>query len=723
MTTSAAFDRVLDALRSHGRQVRQDGNGQAMAQCPAHDDNNPSLRVTAMEGRALIHCHAGCATLDVLAALGLTMADLFDDSRGVTYEYQDGRRVHRTPHKQFRQSGNTKGRALYQPARQRVEPSILAHASTVFCPEGEQDCDAIAAAGGVAVCSAMGAGKAHRADWTPLRGKHAVIIQDKDDAGRTHADQVAELVAPIALSVQIVEAAVGKDAADHIAASYPLSAFVLVRQVDSAGNDAPGDRSAPRIPDRPQVWKATDLQPARQPEWLARQRLPRAAVSLLIGPEGIGKSLLWVWLVAFITTGKPSPEFGIPARDPARVLLILTEDDWSTEVLPRLLVAGADVEMIDVICTETDGSGSPVFPRDMKLIHEAGPGAAVIIVDAWLDTVPTQIRVRDTQQAREALHPWKEAATTTGAAVLLVTHTNRIASGDTRDTYGATVGLRQKARMTLYGSQDDEGNLVIGPDKANGVATVNASVFSIGSISFFEPTPDHDGTVGRLQHVRDSDRTIKAHVLGAFEAERGEDPQERVSAEMWLRDYLLKEGPRADSAEAKREAGKAFISDKMLRKAREKLRVVYGYDGYPATTVWSLPEQLDGSADDDSDNPEDDDSDSCAPTPYVSTQKGITGQNGVVSAGQDRYAQSCPQGTRGHNRAYQVPPAETGSNSPVVPFEAKKWRTGTTEGAAVSSGSTNGTDIAANLAAGVDANGEPLPWLTSQSTNDRREPK
>lgn len=344
--------------------------------------------------------------------------------------------------------------------------------------------------------------------------------------------------------------------------------------------------------DRPRVFRATELQPARQPRWLARQRLPRAAVSLLIGPEGIGKSLLWVWLVAFITTGKPSPEFGIPARDPARVLLVVTEDDWSTEVLPRLLVAGADIDMVDVICTEVDGSGSPLFPRDMQLVYETGHDAALIVIDAWLDTVPAQIHVRDTQQAREALHPWKEAATSTGAAVLLVTHTNRISSGNTRDTYGATVGLRQKARMALYGTQDDDGNLVIGPDKANGVATVNASVFAISSTPFFPPAEDHDGTVGQLGYVRDSDRPIKAHVLGAFEAERGDDPQERVNAEVWLREYLTKEGPRAKSAEAKRDAIKAGISDKMLRRAREKLRVVYGYEGFPADSVWSLPEQI-----------------------------------------------------------------------------------------------------------------------------------
>ena len=71
----------------------------------------------------------------------------------------------------------------------------------------------------------------------------------------------------------------------------------------------------------PRLWRATELHPSAPPSWLAKGRLPRAAISLLVGDEGIGKSLLWVWIVGAVTTGKPLPEFGIPAREPARVII------------------------------------------------------------------------------------------------------------------------------------------------------------------------------------------------------------------------------------------------------------------------------------------------------------------------------------------------------------------------------------------------------------------
>jgi putative DNA primase/helicase len=57
--------------------AKQIGTGWT-ARCPAHDDRAPSLSVTeGDDGRTLIKCHAGCATIDIVKAMGLRMSDLF----------------------------------------------------------------------------------------------------------------------------------------------------------------------------------------------------------------------------------------------------------------------------------------------------------------------------------------------------------------------------------------------------------------------------------------------------------------------------------------------------------------------------------------------------------------------------------------------------------------------------------------------------------------------
>ncbi len=320
----------------------------------------------------------------------------------------------------------------------------------------------------------------------------------------------------------------------------------------------------------PRLWKATDLRPAQPPRWLAKGRLPRDAVSLLIGDEGIGKSLFWGWIVAAITRGKPLPEFGIPARPPATVILVCTEDDWSSTVRPRLEVAGADLNMVQVICTEDDGSGSPVFPRDCFLILETDPKPALVVVDAWLDTVPAGLSVRDPQQARQALHPWKEVATSTDAAVLLLCHTNRVASPNARDRYGATYALRQKARLTLYAQQDDEGYLLIGPEKANSTAEAPASRFAITSKAYFPATDEHDGTVPLLAYIGESDRTAREHV--AASAEAGADEPGGNPAKLFVYDYLIRRGGEAPAVDVLKEGRKAGFGDQELKDARRRHR-------------------------------------------------------------------------------------------------------------------------------------------------------
>lgn len=70
----------LAVLRSRLKSVKQHGD-RFMAVCPAHQDKSPSLSLSqAEDGRALVHCFAGCKTRDVLGAVGLEMRDLFPES-------------------------------------------------------------------------------------------------------------------------------------------------------------------------------------------------------------------------------------------------------------------------------------------------------------------------------------------------------------------------------------------------------------------------------------------------------------------------------------------------------------------------------------------------------------------------------------------------------------------------------------------------------------------
>ncbi len=86
LVNASKFDAgPTERLLSRLDGVRETSTGQYIARCPAHDDKSPSLSVTERDGKLLVHCFADCDTGEVLAAVDLTLADLFDkplDHRG-----------------------------------------------------------------------------------------------------------------------------------------------------------------------------------------------------------------------------------------------------------------------------------------------------------------------------------------------------------------------------------------------------------------------------------------------------------------------------------------------------------------------------------------------------------------------------------------------------------------------------------------------------------------
>jgi hypothetical protein len=72
------YELVKQRLKDAGCKVSERDHGHATSSCPNHEDKHPSLSVSlGDDGRALLHCHAGCHYQDVAAALGLEPRQLF----------------------------------------------------------------------------------------------------------------------------------------------------------------------------------------------------------------------------------------------------------------------------------------------------------------------------------------------------------------------------------------------------------------------------------------------------------------------------------------------------------------------------------------------------------------------------------------------------------------------------------------------------------------------
>lgn len=230
MHNAPPFERVRAALEARDLRPKENGKGLS-ARCPAHEDGTASLSVSeGADGKVLLKCFAGCEVADVVAALGLTMKDLFPDepkapakkSRGkvvATYQYRDEAGVllfevlRREPKgfSQRRPDPSKPGAFLLTLDGVRRPlyrlPEVLAAVKVggrVYVVEGEKDADALAGIGLTATTNSGGAGK-----WLPghseaLRGAHVVILPDADEPGRKHGEAVAKALHGVAASVRVL---------------------------------------------------------------------------------------------------------------------------------------------------------------------------------------------------------------------------------------------------------------------------------------------------------------------------------------------------------------------------------------------------------------------------------------------------------------------------------------------------------------------------------------
>lgn len=340
-------------------------------------------------------------------------------------------------------------------------------------------------------------------------------------------------------------------------------------------------------------------------KWIGRGWLPSGEIAVLVGEEGIGKSLFWVLLAAHITTGRAYPAVNMPKRKPADVVVIVTEDS-AGEVLARLKLAGADIDHVFMFCAEDDGSGNPVFGNAMNgdmltldsMLSQEDIEPALVVVDAWVDTVSGSLTLKDSQQARQAMHPWKVLAQRHNVAVLLLTHTNRLNTANTRDLMGSTAVLRQKARMVLFAARartDKESSvqhLWVGPDKSNVTGIANALKFNVTVEQVRDQSDDDPGTTAHLTAPSDACMTIR-DLIGEWKREEIEaerKPTKKDSVREELANYVTARGGTVPSKELTAHLEGLGFGKSSIEQAKKDCGHT-SKSGFGGAWVFTLPSQ------------------------------------------------------------------------------------------------------------------------------------
>jgi hypothetical protein len=335
---------------------------------------------------------------------------------------------------------------------------------------------------------------------------------------------------------------------------------------------------------------AIKVRPVR---WLWDQRMPLGALTLVGGREGIGKTICCYTLAADITRGRLT---GAYAQIPRSVIVAATEDSWEHTIVPRLMAAGANLDLVfRVDVTTTTGVETAMsLPVDLLLLNRVirKVEAAAVILDPLLSRLDPNIDTHKDADVRRALEPLASLAADTDAAVIGIIHVNKSTSSDVLTTLMASRAFAAVARAVLFvmADPDDEHMRLVGQGKNNlGTMDVPTLAFRIVAAKVAE-TDDGPVWTGKLEWAGEASRSIKQAVEAA--AASAGDRTATSEAGDWLEDFLVEHGGSADWAAVQQQGTKAGHSKDALRRANDNLKITSKTSGFPRKAIWTLPAPL-----------------------------------------------------------------------------------------------------------------------------------
>lgn len=326
--------------------------------------------------------------------------------------------------------------------------------------------------------------------------------------------------------------------------------------------------------------------PLRSVRWTWTDRLPEGALSLIAGREGIGKSLTLVYLTAHLTRGTlPGSCHGTPRS----VIYAASEDSWSHTIAPRLVAAGADLDLVYRVDVEDAGTSLPLtLPVDCAALEVeiSRRGVALLAVDPLASVIEGSIDTHRDRELRTALEPMGNMADRTGCAVVGLVHHGK---GSSTDPLSLILGSRAftavaRAVHAAASDPDDEGTCVLSLEKSNlGSLNVPGLKYVIESVPV--STVDGQTDSGRLRFTGNSDRRVRDILRDGA----GEDGEDRSEAAAWLLGYLGDQGGEAKRRDVSAAAKAEGISESTLKRARQRARVTVSREGFASGSVWRLP--------------------------------------------------------------------------------------------------------------------------------------
>jgi AAA domain len=344
--------------------------------------------------------------------------------------------------------------------------------------------------------------------------------------------------------------------------------------------------------------------PASHTEWLWEGRIPRAALTGLVGEENFGKTTWLCWLAAQLSRGELK---GDALGRPANTLFLTAEDSPEKTLKNRLSAAGADHHHVFFLPyrTEEDGVFQYVsLPGDVVGLGEAisAYNIELVIIDP-INAHLGEIDGHKNTAVRSALGPVAAMAEDADLAVVCVMHINKGADKSERAAMTGSSAYREAFRSTLVFGLDPESPDKDGDDRV----IVHGDKHNLGKRQHGFKVEVHekeivlpDGSAYKYPFHVLGEQTMVAveDVLGAS-TEKKPPNKEALDEAIAFLEKALVDGPRPVK-DINREANQLGVSPSTLKRARKNMNIkateIGFHDGWQIELdpLWVLPVALRG---------------------------------------------------------------------------------------------------------------------------------